>query len=74
MVVSPNSNPGGNVTNDYIIKECTQTIVNNSSSYTCPLVGSEYIYQNCGCIDTFGLSAGVMGALVEAIRDKECIP
>jgi hypothetical protein len=74
MVVSPNSNPGGNVTNDYIIKECIQTIVDNSFSYRCPLVGSEYIYQDCGCIDTFGLSAGVMGALVEAIRDKECIP
>ncbi|MEW6486255.1 MAG: hypothetical protein AB1423_16890, partial [Pseudomonadota bacterium] len=74
MVVSPNSNPGGNVTNDYIIKECAETIIGGAPSYTCPVSGAEYIYQDCGCIDSFGLPAGVIGALIEGIRDKECIP
>ena len=63
-----------NVNYDYYLKKCNVEIIDETEVYTCPAAGGEMIYQDCGCVDGFGLSAGTLGALIDALNDRECIP
>lgn len=65
--------PGSNVKTDYLLKTCNKVTKNGSTSYTCPLESGETIYKDCACPDGFGLAAGILSALVEAVNDRECI-
>lgn len=65
--------PNSNVKNDYLLKTCDKLIQNGSTTYTCPLSTDETMYKDCACPDGFGLAAGVLSALVEALNDRECI-
>jgi len=74
MVKKPTTpEPNSNVRNDYFLKTCDKQTVNGQTTYTCPLSSDETIYKDCACPDGFGLAAGVLGALVEAINDRECV-
>ena len=70
-MVAPLS-PDSNVKKDYLVKTCTKTIVGNAPSYTCPAVPGETIQKDCACVDTFGMTVGVLGALEQAIKDRNC--
>lgn len=61
-----------NVKTNYTVKPCNKTTVNNQPKYTCSLASTESLYQDCGCPDGFGLTAGIVGSLVEAVNDREC--
>ena len=62
-----------NVKDDYLLKTCDKSTVNGSTIYKCPLSPNEKLYKDCACPDGFGLSAGVLSALVEAVNDRECL-
>lgn len=64
---------GSNVKNDYFLKTCNKVTVNGATTYVCPLSSDETLYKDCGCPDGFGLTAGVLGALVDALNDRECV-
>jgi len=66
------SETSSNVTRDYRLLTCNKTYVGGAAQYTCPLSGGQQLRQDCACVDTFGLSAGVLGALSQALKDREC--
>ncbi len=68
------SEASSNVTRDYLLLTCNKTYLsgNPTPQYACPLSGGQTLHQDCACVDTFGLSAGVLGALSQAVKDREC--
>lgn len=57
---------------EYTVTPCNKTVVNDQPQYTCPLKSGAILYQDCQCIDTMGLSAGVLGAIISATEDRVC--
>ena len=62
----------GNSQYDYYAQPCSKKSVAGTTTYSCPLQSGDTMVKDCGCLDTSGQAIGVLGAVYEAARDRQC--
>lgn len=62
----------GNSQYDYYAQPCDKKTIGGTTTYSCPLQSGDTKVKDCDCIDTSGQAIGVLGAVYEAARDRQC--
>lgn len=62
----------GTSTYDYYAQTCEKKTSGTTTTYECPLQTGDTLVKDCGCIDTSGQAIGVLGAVSEAAKDRQC--